>query len=91
MNVKEFMLNYQKWGRIESDLTNIVMEYDDKITFYNPISIHPEVYDNKINLGLDTGSIPFELILKLNDYMGCDCSMITVTVGHHINLSWEFE
>ena len=89
-NIDEFMKSYSRWTMIENNIRDIVLKYDHEIKFYNPQSIHVNLYDNKIVVQIDTGEIPFRLIKELNNYLGKDCNKISVSVGHHINLHYKF-
>lgn len=89
-NIDEFMKSYSRWPIIENNIRDIVLKYDHEIKFYNPQSIHVNLYDNKIVVQIDTGAIPFKLIKELNKYFEKDCNNISVSVGHHINLHYKF-
>ena len=84
------MKNYSQWKTIRCTIRDIVLKYDHRIKFYNPQSIHVNLHEDKIVVQIDTGAIPFKLIKELNEYFGKDCSTISVSVGHNINLHYRF-
>lgn len=93
-DVKIFINGLRSYKIIYDDIKKIIENehigyFNDKssykIDFKNYISSHADIV-----ITFEANSIPFSVIHNINKYMGVECSYISCSVGHNMNLHYTF-
>lgn len=90
-SVEKFIDGLKEYDKIYNDIEEIIKAHEIKY-FNDESSYEIKLYNfSNIAISFTTHVIPFEVIKKINDYIGVDCSRISVSAGHDISLHYSLK
>ena len=93
-NVETFLEGFKSYKVMYDELKKIIDKHNDSMGYYQNKTPYTIDFHNYISSGLDivisfsTGSLPYDIIKDINDYMGINFSHISSKSGHSMTIHY---